>query len=151
MPGWDSLMQDTAEHILSYHALKVTRHRTHILQLFINCGGGLEYTDVLRLSGEKIDRVTLYRMLQLFLEKGIIHKIPSWDGITRYALGKLHEKGYHEQHLHFICVACGSITCLTNIPVPEIALPNGFVSQQKAMIINGTCEKCAGSVSLKVK
>jgi len=125
------LMQDTIEQILHHHALKITRHRSQVLQLFLDNGGGLAHTDMARLSEDKIDRVTLYRMLQLFLEKGILHKMPSLDGVTRYALDKQHEQGYHAQHLHFICVACGSITCLTEIPVPDVELPAGFISEQK--------------------
>jgi Fe2+/Zn2+ uptake regulation proteins len=63
--------------ILRRNSLSVTESRKKILNLFLNVQGALAHGDIERKAGEKFDRVTVYRTLQTFVEKGIIHTIPT--------------------------------------------------------------------------
>src|SRR5213083_1288042 len=96
------------DEILRRNSLSVTESRKKILNLFMNIPAALAHGDIERKAGEKFDRVTVYRTLQVFVEKGIIHSIPSADNSIRYALCKddCAEGQHHDNHVHFICTSC---------------------------------------------
>ncbi|MBL7696737.1 MAG: transcriptional repressor [Chitinophagaceae bacterium] len=130
--------------ILKKNQLSVTDSRKSILDLFIHSNGALAHADIEKQTGEKFDRVTVYRTLQVFMEKGIIHTIPTSDNSIRYALCKDDCTGghHHDNHVHFICKICGLTSCLDSVTVPEVRLPVGFRPLEKQMIVTGICEGC---------
>ncbi len=129
---------------LKKHNLSVTDARKNILSLFSISGNALAHADIEQKSSAEFDRVTIYRTLQTFVEKGIIHTIPSSDNSVRYALCKNECAAghHHDDHIHFICDDCGITYCLDQITVPKIILPNGFKASQTDLIVSGTCNKC---------
>ncbi len=42
----------------------------------MDSNGALAHADIEKKTGESFDRVTVYRTLQSFVEKGIVHLIP---------------------------------------------------------------------------
>lgn len=130
--------------ILKKNQLSVTDSRKSILDLFMHSGGALAHADIEKQTGEKFDRVTVYRTLQVFMEKGIIHTIPTSDNSIRYALCKDECAGghHHDNHVHFLCTVCEVTTCLDLVTVPQISLPKGFKVLDSQMIVKGICEKC---------
>lgn len=136
-------MRDQIHSILKKNLLSVTGSRKKILELFLQSSGALAHADIEKGSGEKFDRVTIYRTLQSFLTKGIIHSIPSADNTVRYALCKeCTEESHHDDHIHFLCKECGTTTCLEEVHVPSIVLPKGFKSERIEMVVSGTCKEC---------
>ena len=63
--------------ILRRNHLSITESRKKILSLFLATPDALTHGDIERKAGEKFDRVTVYRTLQTFVEKGIVHTIPT--------------------------------------------------------------------------
>jgi Fur family ferric uptake transcriptional regulator len=137
-------MNRKIEEILKRNQLSVTSGRKKILELFLQQEGALAHSDIEKRAGEKFDRVTVYRTLQAFLEKGLIHSIPTADNSIRYALCKDDCGGghHHDDHVHFVCSACGSTVCLDHVTIPAIQLPNGFVAEQVEMVVSGVCKSC---------
>ena len=95
---------------------------------------------------EKADRTTLYRTIKTFEEKDIVHQIDDGTGITKYALC---EQGCScdiktDLHLHFHCNNCNETICLTNHKIPQIKVPDGFVSENVNLVVKGICDKCSG-------
>ena len=136
-------MKDQIQSILKRNGLSVTETRTKILELFLQSSGALAHADIEKGTGERFDRVTVYRTLQSFLNKGIIHSIPSADNAVRYALCKeCTEESHHDDHIHFLCRECGTTTCLEEVHVPSIELPKGFRSERIEMVVSGTCKDC---------
>ena len=137
-------MENEILSILKKNQLSVTEGRKKILDLFLQSSGALAHADIEKKTGESFDRVTVYRTLQSFVEKGIIHLIPTRDNSIKYALCKDDcEAGHHhDNHVHFICDECGTTYCLDNISIPEVQLPNGFKKLQTDVVISGTCNKC---------
>jgi Fur family ferric uptake transcriptional regulator len=137
-------MEDQVQSILKQHHLSVTGVRRKILEVFIRKGEGLSHGDIELHAGDQLDRVTLYRTLQSFLEKGIIHAIPTADNSPRYAIcrDECGEGHHHDDHVHFICSRCGRATCLNAVSVPTIHLPKGYHLGQVSMVVNGTCPDC---------
>jgi Fur family ferric uptake transcriptional regulator len=132
------------EEILKKNHLSVTDSRQKIMQLFLNSNGALAHADIEKKTGESFDRVTVYRTLQSFVEKGIIHLIPTKDNSIKYALCKDDcEAGHHhDNHVHFICDECSKTICLDDVTVPQVKLPKGFTPQHAEMVVNGICGEC---------
>lgn len=130
--------------VLRRNNLSVTESRKKILNLFLNQAGALGHSDIEKRAGEKFDRVTIYRTLQTFVEKGIIHTIPTTDNSILYALCKDNctEGHHHDNHVHFICLQCGNTICLENVTVPEVKLPKGYTTTNIEMVVNGVCRDC---------
>lgn len=129
--------------ILRRKHLSITDSRKKILSLFLNSKDALTHGDIESKAGEKFDRVTVYRTLQTFVEKGIVHTIPTSDNSIRYALCKDCEEGHHhDNHVHFICGNCNKTFCLDEVVSPNIELPHGFIADNVQVVINGVCEEC---------
>src|SRR5678815_1323441 len=113
-------MKDVIIDILKQSQLSVTDNRLKILELFQKNRKALSHADIERLSGEHFDRVTIYRTLQTFVDKGIIHTIPTADNSIMYALCKeaCSEGHHHDDHVHFLCDICG-LSLLYTSPSPR--------------------------------
>ena len=137
------MMNKSADDILKRRELSITDSRKKILNLFLNDTGALSHGDIEKKVGEKFDRVTIYRTLQIFLDKGIVHSIPTADNSVQYALCKDDcSSGHHDNHVHFVCNTCGNTVCLEDVIVPAVKLPKGFSSTQVEMIVSGICKDC---------
>ena len=132
------------QEILRRNQLSVTESRKKILELFRGNDGALAHHDIEERTSEKFDRVTIYRTLQTFVEKGIIHTIPTADNSILYALCKdaCSEGHHHDNHIHFVCDVCDITYCMDDIVTPEVQLPQGFKSRVLDVLVNGVCNKC---------
>lgn len=130
--------------ILKKNKLSVTDGRIKILELFLKTDGALAHADIEKYTGENFDRVTVYRTLQTFVDKGIIHHIPTTDNSILYALCKDNcEAGHHhDNHVHFVCDQCNKTICLDDVTVPQVKLPKGFMPKQSEMVVSGICGDC---------
>jgi Fur family ferric uptake transcriptional regulator len=129
--------------ILKKNSLSVTDSRKKILSLFLQSKDALAHGDIEKKAGEKFDRVTIYRTLQTFVEKGIVHAIPTSDNSVKYALCKDCEEGHHyDDHVHFVCSNCKATICLDDVVSPSIELPKGYFVENVQVLINGVCDKC---------
>ncbi len=130
--------------LLKHNNLSVTGSRKKILQLFLEQTGALAHGDIEKRAGEKFDRVTVYRTLQTFVDKGIIHTIPTADNSIRYALCKdeCSEGHHHDHHIHFVCNSCHNTYCLDDVVTPEIKLPKGYAAEQVEVVVEGVCKNC---------
>lgn len=137
-------METQIDEILKHNQLSVTGSRKKILELFLSSPGALAHSDIEKKTGEKFDRVTIYRTLHTFLEKGIIHNIPTSDNSVLYALciDNCSEGHHHDNHVHFVCSACGNTTCLPEITIPAVQLPKGFLPEDYQMVVTGLCKSC---------
>jgi len=134
----------SVKEILKKSNLSVTASREKILHLFLEQEGALAHGDIEKRAGEKFDRVTVYRTLQTFVEKGIIHTIPTADNSIRYALCKDNcEAGHHhDHHVHFVCTQCQVTYCLDDVVTPELKLPKGYTSTHIEVVAEGICKNC---------
>ncbi len=137
-------MDIEVDDILKRNHLSVTGSRKKILELFHCNPGALAHCDIERRTGEKFDRVTIYRTLQTFVEKGILHTIPTPDNSVLYALCKeaCTTGHHHDDHVHFICDRCNVTYCLDSVVTPEVNLPLGFKPAVIDVVVTGTCKNC---------
>ena len=66
--------------ILKDYKLRQTDCREEILQVFMSKPHALAHADVEGQLTEQFDRVSVYRTLKTFLDKGIIHKVLDDEG-----------------------------------------------------------------------
>lgn len=132
-----------SEKILKKHNLRITQFRMDVINIFNKAGHALSSNDI-ELKLKDADRITLYRTLKSFEEKGIIHKAVDGTITQKYAIceSNCDENHHHDQHVHFHCEKCQNTFCMENVFVPDILLPNGFKVSSTNMVVNGTCEKC---------
>ena len=130
--------------LLKRNSLSITDSRKKILHLFLEQTGALAHGDIEKRAGEKFDRVTVYRTLQTFVDKGIIHTIPTADNSIRYALCKDECAGghHHDHHIHFVCHKCNNTYCLDDVVTPEIKLPKGYSAEHVEVVVDGICKNC---------
>ena len=132
------------EHILKHHDLRTTQVRLDILAYFKKNETALSHSDLETHFEKKLDRVTIYRTLNSFLENGILHKVPDDSGVAKYALCK-HEGTEHthdDDHVHFKCKQCDKIECLHDIEIPKLALPKKYKLVSANLLIEGICATC---------
>jgi len=90
-----------------------------------------------------INKVTLYRILDLLVARGLVRRLSAGDRAWRYGMGESH---HHPDHPHFVCSRCGLIECLESDLLP-LDLKR-FHAKGKRLVkhvdvrFEGTCEKC---------
>jgi Fur family transcriptional regulator, ferric uptake regulator len=129
--------------ILKDFKLKSTPGRLAILKAFLNRNYALSHGDVEREVPTDFDRVTIYRTLKTFLDKGLIHKVLDDEGSLKYALCNeaCSTATHHHNHVHFKCTKCGQTNCL-QVDIPGVKLPKGYLARELNLLIQGVCEKC---------
>ena len=130
--------------LLKRSSLSITDSRKKILESFFQENSALAHADIENYVGEDFDRVTIYRTLQTFVDKGIIHTIPTPDNAVLYALCKdsCSAGHHHDNHVHFICDNCNKTFCLEHVVVPTVHMPVGFAASQIDMVVSGICNYC---------
>ncbi len=129
--------------ILKEHHINYTQQRSVVLEVFLTTKKVLSLSELSTIIGKEFDRITLYRTLILFEEKGLIHKIldkdaPSYALCTHEAI----EHNHSENHVHFKCSKCGNVYCLDEVAIPKIKLPANYVADQFNFLIEGKCDGC---------
>jgi Fur family ferric uptake transcriptional regulator len=137
-------MSVQAEKILKEFHLRNTNCRVDTLAIFIKNPFALSNADIEREIGEVYDRVTVYRTLKTFLDKGLIHKVLDDSGNLKYALCShaCHQEAHNHQHVHFKCIRCGLTNCLDSVEIPAILLPKGYQSLEANLLVQGVCSIC---------
>jgi Fur family transcriptional regulator, ferric uptake regulator len=130
--------------ILSAYGMRQTGCRCQILEQFIHHDFALSHNHIESHIDSKYDRVTIYRNLKNFLDKGLIHKVLDDEGGIKYALCNetCSEHGHHHNHVHFKCEKCGKTICIDNLKIPEVSLPSNFEARELNLLIQGTCDEC---------
>ncbi|AOM76086.1 Fur family transcriptional regulator [Pedobacter steynii] len=129
--------------ILKEHDLKHTRQRVRVLEEIALDTVAISQPELEKKLGKEIDRVTLYRILNTYEDKGILHRIMDMNGTANYAIcsSSCSEDHHHDEHVHFNCTTCTKIYCL-EVVVPKIKMPKGFTAKTVNTTAYGTCEKC---------
>jgi len=136
------------EELLQNHDLKRTKQRLSVLEILSSRKSAISQPYLEEILGKDIDRVTLYRVLKAFEEKGIIHKIIDFSGTANYAVcnDSCSEDEHYDNHIHLNCKLCSQVYCLDSIHIPSINLPKGFTSDSINLLVNGTCSFCNSKI-----
>lgn len=90
-----------------------------------------------------MDRASIFRVLELFSDKDIIHVIEDGSRSLKYEL--CHAKRHHsisDQHAHFYCEKCSKVYCLEDVKLPKIDLPEAYKVKSINFMFKGICPEC---------
>ena len=90
-----------------------------------------------------VSQVTIYRILDLFVENRLVERISTGGRASYYGLAP---NEHHQAHPHFYCTVCGQMDCLS----PEAATLDlsGFIRNFPGRIdkfelrLDGVCKNC---------
>jgi Fur family transcriptional regulator, ferric uptake regulator len=139
-----AMIQKTQD-LLKQFGLRQTDCREAVLKIFIVSEYAVSNADIEQEIAQNYDRVTVYRTLRTFLDKGIIHKVLDDASNPKYALCKdaCTQHDHHHQHVHFKCDTCGHTLCLEKVSIPTIELPQGYQFVEANLLVNGICNQCS--------
>lgn len=138
------MKRENIENVLRDHGLKATPQRIIVLGVFMEKAKVMTLEMLNKSLSKEFDRITLYRTLLSFEEKGLIHKIPDRE-MPSYALCK-HDTVAHsheDNHIHFKCTNCDLTVCMEEIEIPQIKLPKKFTAVKYNFLIEGFCKDCS--------
>lgn len=137
----------STQDILSAHGVETTPRRAAVIGVL----EGLEHAptapELLELVRHtvRLDKVTLYRCLDLLVASGIVSRHSGGDGLLRYCLAR---EDAATPHAHFYCTLCRRMSCLppaiTPLPAPP-RLAQGMTPQRVELRVDGICEHCGAT------
>ena len=146
----DLLLDIRKDHLdlLVSKGYKITKPRGLVLNaLYDNTERLVSAEDVFgQLKKEKVDKVTIYRVLELLEGLGLVSQVSSKDGIKRYELAD----GHHHCH-HAICDNCGATEHIEDeeiekaISVLTKKLKKVKFVKEHSLEFVGTCTTCKNS------
>jgi len=121
-----------------------TAMRILVLDLLLKQNHATSLSEIEKSLGPS-DRTTIYRTLKTFEHNGLIHMIDDGTGSPKYAvcLEECDGHEHHDLHVHFYCASCKETFCLPNSKIPDVMLPDGFISTEMNLVVKGVCDRCA--------
>ena len=131
--------------VLEDHDLDATLNRILVLAALAASDHPLSAREVFEqvTTEHRMNRVTVYRILDLFARRGVVSKISADERGFRYC-GRLGRRP--GGHVHFHCLLCGEVQCITR---KDVALEGERLARSLPMDIrnvelrlDGICEQC---------
>ena len=136
--------KERAKELLRANRLRCTAGRMEVLAILIRATKPLSHGDIMkRLSRKKFDRVSVYRCLDRFVRRDIVHKAYVSGRNDMFEIAAHCGEDYC--HPHFICRRCKETFCMTQVSVPVLRnLGGGFIPKRQKIYIEGICPDCGG-------
>ena len=121
--------------------IRKTKSVQTLLDIFEKNKEAISVVQLIHLLKQKMNKTTIYRILERMESDGIVHSFMDKDGLKWYATCHDCSATHHfDVHPHFQCQDCGKVDCLSiNVKIPTI--PNRKINHSQVLLI-GTCEKC---------
>ncbi len=132
-------------HLLEKAGLEITDHRLQVLKVIGNTTSPLSAKEIQEKvqSTRAINKVTIYRILDALVRKGLVDRLSSGNRAFFYGLAP---NDHHAPHPHFFCRQCGRMNCLRpeSITMDLDSLKRGFPGQIEnvEVRVDGICSKC---------
>ncbi|WP_187264689.1 Fur family transcriptional regulator [Pontibacter beigongshangensis] len=144
-------MLQTPDRILQEKGVRPTAMRLLVLDFLQAQSSAVSLND-LEAHFLRSDRITLYRTLKTFEDKGLIHSIEDGTGSTKYALC---QEGCacapEDMHVHFFCNKCRETFCLPMSRIPKTPLPGNFTMEEASLLVKGLCGSCATGNAMRLQ
>ena len=133
------------EALLQGANLEATQNRVRVLEVVGNNRYPLSAGDIYKTleRGDPINRVTVYRILDLLVEYGIVERLSTGGRAFYYGLAP---NALHRPHPHFYCKRCGQMDCLApdSLGVDAGSLKKTFPGRidKVEVRVDGICKNC---------
>ena len=137
-------MNKELENTLLAKDINPTAMRLLVLEYLLKQSAAVSLQD-LEAGFHHADRITLYRTLKTFEQKGLVQEIKDGTVAAKYALctDACKDGVHYDLHLHFYCTRCQETYCLPKTRVPEVVLPNRFTMEELNLTAKGVCDRCS--------
>lgn len=130
------------EAVLAGKGIKPTANRILVLNALMQASRPVSLAD-LEAALHPMDKASVFRVLELFAEKEIIHVIEDGSRSLKYEF--CHSPSHHsvsDQHVHFYCEKCDKVYCFDDIAVPQVEIPADFQVKSINFMFKGICPDC---------
>ena len=133
------------ESILQQIGLNASSNRLRVLEVIGNHEGPVSAVEIHRrlIPSGPINRVTVYRILDLLVARGLVDRISTGGRAAYYGLAP---NAHHRPHPHFYCKSCGQMDCLNpeSLNVETDALWKTFPGRidKVEVRVDGICKNC---------
>ena len=119
-----------------------TRAVELVLELFREKKYALPVVDIVSIFANRMNKTTVYRILQRLEDSGILHSFMDKEGLKRYAKGDQRKSNSSNQiiHPHFLCDDCGISICLP-LEISTPSIPN-YTINSSDHLYSGQCQDC---------
>jgi Fur family transcriptional regulator, ferric uptake regulator len=104
----------------------------------------IEIEDRLRASKRSVARASIYRILDLLQDRGLVARLELGENMTRYEL--IDPAGAH--HHHLLCDSCGCLVPFDDgdleRSIDRLSRRLGFDTHEHEVILRGDCSACQG-------
>lgn len=137
-------MSRELEQLLEAKNINPTAMRLLVLDFLLKQPATISLTD-LEKGMHPADRITIYRTLKTFQEKGLVHSIDDGTGSSKYGLcnSQCDDSHHHDLHVHFYCNSCKETFCLEKSAIPQVPLPARFIIEEMCLLVKGICNICS--------
>jgi Fur family transcriptional regulator, ferric uptake regulator len=143
-----AVTNDWSEHVrgvLAHAGLKRGGARDRVIELLANqpCAlSAVEIEDALRAGGRPIGRASIYRVLELLAEHGLVERVAVGDGQTRFE--RAQPSGQH--HHHLVCERCGRLVAFDDDgleqAIGQLSERLGVTVESHDVLLRGACGRC---------
>jgi Fur family transcriptional regulator, ferric uptake regulator len=91
------------------------------------------------------DHATIFRNLTDLTTTGVVVRTDLGDHVWRFELRGDGSKSHREQHPHFLCTDCGTVSCLPEgaVTLKKVrGAPKALGSAAIAVQVQGVCDEC---------
>ena len=131
--------------LLDASGLGHTANRHRVLEVIGNNSSPLSAQQIFETLNrtENINRVTVYRILDLLVDKGLVDRI---NGGGRSFVYGLAPNENHPAHPHFFCKSCGNLECLNpqslNVDLQYMQRTFAGLIENVEVRVDGVCKNC---------
>ena len=131
--------------LLATAGLEATVNRLRVLEVVGNNRFPLSAGDIYKTleRSSSINRVTVYRILDLLVERGVIERISTGGRAFYYGLAP---NEHHQSHPHFYCTGCGQMDCLDpeslNVETDPLWKTYPGKIEKVEVRVDGLCKNC---------
>lgn len=135
---------EISSNILQEHGLSQTKHRQLVLDILGATHQFLTadqlYLEIVK-QDESVSLSTVYRIVDVFTQKGILHKVMMEGSAQAY-----YELAHAHHCHHLICTECHRVIHIEGCPIQSyehtIANQYAFIIQDHRLEIYGICKDC---------
>ncbi|MCH5215203.1 MAG: transcriptional repressor [Muribaculaceae bacterium] len=133
----------SAEELLEKGGIKPTANRLLVVRELLEASRPLSLIE-LETMLETMDRSSVSRVLNLLLERDVVHAFEDGRGVSKYEIchGETH-CSLADMHAHFYCERCNTVFCFEDISAPSIEIPEEFKIRSVNYMLKGLCPSCA--------
>jgi len=145
MAGEAVTWSEHVDDVLARAGLKHGGARQRVIDLlaYEQCAlSAVEIEDALRAQGKPTARASIYRVLDLLVDHGLVERVTVGQGLSRFE--RMHPDGEH--HHHLVCEHCGRLVAFDD-PALEDAIDTlperlGVRVEHHDVVLRGACVDC---------